>query len=124
MSPGRASEAYRRAAIEGAPPIAIVRMLYAAALRHLDRAASAVAADPRSGFDASIARADAIVTELRLALAKEPAPEIAADLAGLYLFVEDRLRRALRERRAEPVAEARAVLARLADAWERVGAPS
>lgn len=113
-----AAERYRAASIEDAPPLKVVRLLYKGALRFLERAA---ASDPAgTQFADCIGRADAIVVELRLALAGEPAPELSAELERLYLFVEAELQRALRTRGVQPLEAARGVLARLLDAWDRV----
>ncbi len=123
MNPHAAARAYREETILSAPPIKLVRMLYQGALRFLDRALEADAANPKSEFVASLARVDSIVTELRFALQKDRAPEISASLENLYLFVESQLLAAQTARSKEPLAHARNVLATLADAWNKVEMP-
>lgn len=121
MKPLSAADAYRRQSIENAPPVKVVQMLYAAALRHLDRA---LASDPGCGeggvdpaFVEALSRADEIVIELRLALDAEAAPELAGSLQQLYLFVEERIGQALSGREHGPVEEARAVMSKLQQGW-------
>lgn len=120
MKPKSAASAYREAAIENAPPLKIVHLLYEGALRFIDQA---VQIDPQQDFEAfqtKINRADAIVSELRLSLDHEAAPEISDKLNGLYLFAEDRLRTAFLERSTEPLPAARDVLNTLLDGWKQI----
>lgn len=121
MKPPSAADAYRRQSIENAPPVKVVQMLYAAALRHLDRA---LASDPHSveggsapAFVEALSRADQIVIELRLALDAEAAPELAGSLQQLYLFVEERIAQALSRREHGPLEEARTVMSKLQQGW-------
>lgn len=120
MDPRTAASAYKAEAVENAPPIKLVRMLYQGALRFVDRAAACDPKDPRSEFVTAVHRADAIVSELRLALDESFAPQLCGDLEQLYLFVESRLQGALVERDAAPLAEARSVLATLLEGWTQV----
>ncbi len=115
-----AASAYRESAFENAPPIKIVRMLYQGALRFLEQAEQLEPGPAGSRFAHFVTRADAIVAELRVALDKNRAPELAENLEQLYLFVEDRLRVALRERSKTPLGEARTVLVNLLQAWQQV----
>jgi flagellar protein FliS len=116
MDPKSAAQAYRHSLIEHAPPLKIVRLLYEGALRHLDRAAAGIA-EQRDGATENLARADAIVTELRLALDHERGAPVSHELERLYLFVEERIGRALGSRSREAIDEARGVLAVLLEAW-------
>jgi len=120
MSPDSAASAYREGALETAPPIKIVRLLYQGALSFLERALACDAGDPASEFVALVSRADAVVYELRLSLDSDRAPEIAVPLQQLYLFVEDQLQQAIRDRDPAPVVAARKVLATLYEAWSKV----
>jgi flagellar protein FliS len=121
MNHHQAADAYKSAAIENAPPLKIVRLLYAGAIRFLDQALAADAHDPRSIFVDRVHRADRIVSELRLALAHEHGSDVAHDLEQLYLFVEDRLAKAAVSRSAQWLREARLVLERLQSAWNHIG---
>jgi len=115
-----AARAYRERAIEGASPARILRMLLEGAMRNIDKAAAVDARDPRSTFVADLARADEIVTELTLAIDPEKAPELSGTTIALYDFAGARIRAAMATRDAAPAQEARAVLARLHDAWRRI----
>jgi flagellar secretion chaperone FliS len=115
-----AAQAYRESAFETAPPIKIVRLLYQGALRFLDQAAAEDPGSPASRFGEYLLRADAIVSELRLALRHEHAPAISGDLEQLYLFCEERISTALRNADRAPIATVREVLANLLEAWEQV----
>ncbi len=117
MNRDSATARYREEAVENAPPIKIVRMLYQGAVRFLDRALAADADDPGSEFVLMVQKADAIVTELRCSLREEEAPEIAENLKQLYLYVETELARSIRDRDAEHLTNARQVLATLGEAW-------
>ena len=120
MDARNAASAYRESAFENAPPIKIVRLLYQGALRFLEQAEQHDPGQTGSRFAYYVMRADAVVTELRLALDKSPAPGVSENLEQLYFFVEERLRRALRERSKAPLAEARTVLVDLLEAWQHV----
>ena len=80
-----AADAYKSSSVENAPGIKVIRMLYEGALRFLDRALALETDDPQ--FGVWVTRADAVITELRLALDREHAAEgamaagVDADLA-------------------------------------------
>jgi len=120
MNQKSAADAYRQAAIENAPPLKVVHMLYQGALRFIDQAAQIDPEKDLKGFQEKINRADAIVSELRLSLDHEAAPELTDKLNALYLFVEDRLRTAFLERSPEMLPEARSVLCTLLDGWQKI----
>ena len=120
MNSKSAANAYKSEAIENAPPIKIIRMLYQGALRFLDRAEAADPNDPTSTFIDQLGRADDIVAELRCSLAPEHAPEICEDLERLYLFCESEIGRAMTERSSEPLGAVRSVLVKLLEAWQKV----
>jgi flagellar protein FliS len=115
MNAHSAAETYRRQSIENAPPVKVVQLLYAGALRFLDQALASEPADP--AFAAGIGRADEIVVELRLALDDSAAPELAGSLRQLYLYVEERLAEASVQRQHPPARVARDILARLQQGW-------
>jgi len=120
MDTRSASEAYKNASIENAPPIKLVRMLYAGAIRFIQQAAEEDPKDPASEFLSLCNRSDEIVTELRLALDPGPNPEVAADLERLYLFVERLLAEAMLNRETASLDEAVKVLETLLGAWNEV----
>ncbi len=120
MNPNHAAQTYRQSSVENAPPIKIVRMLYEGALRFIDRAA---ACDPQTDartFALWIGRADAILTELRISLEHEPAPELAGGLEQVYEFAQFELSQALLRRDIQPLASARKVLATLLEGWRSI----
>jgi flagellar protein FliS len=121
MDPRSAASTYLQDAIENAPPVKVVHLLYQGALRFLDRAAACDPEDASSDYSHWLSRADAIVCELRLALDKEAAPEISETLEQLYYFVEDEIQEALAKRDREHVQNARAVLEKLHDGWKNLG---
>jgi flagellar protein FliS len=122
MSPDTAAARYKEAAIDSAPPVKIVQLLYEAAIRHIGQAREIdPAADPRA-FGERLRRADAIVAELRMALDPRPAPELAAQLNSLYLFVERQLQESLIAPSTEPLVPALDVLQRLLAGWRGVQA--
>lgn len=114
-----AALAYRQASFENAPPIKIVRMLYEGAIRYIDRADTMLASG-QPAWATWIARADAIVEELDLALDPAHDPEQCAELSRLYAFVQERLGSAVREQNVERLREARRVLVTLNDGWTKI----
>lgn len=114
-----AALAYRQASFENAPPIKIVRMLYEGAIRYIDRADTMLASG-QPAWATWIARADAIVEELDLALDPAHDPAQCAELSRLYAFVQERLGRAVREQNVERLREARAVLVTLSEGWTKI----
>ena len=120
MNSRDAAQTYKQESVENAPPIKILRMLYAGALRFLDRAAACDPTDPTSEFVHWTYKVEAIVSELRMSLDADQAPEFVATMQDLYGFVDRKLHEALGERRVEPLAEARGVLAKLAEAWSEI----
>lgn len=120
MNPQDAVHAYKTDTVENAPPLKLVRLLYQSCIKHIDTAARANPADPSSPFIDALSCADVVVSELRLALEKDHAPEIAGNLEQLYLFVEDTLQQAMRERSVDGLAGARNVLSTLLEAWTQV----
>ncbi len=121
MDPHSAANTYLQDAVENAPPVKVVHLLYQGALRFLDRAADCDPQDPGSEFGHWLSRADAIVCELRMALDSEAAPEISASLEQLYLFVESEIQSALTVRELEPVRNARTVIEKLHQGWKALG---
>lgn len=120
-SHAHAAEAYLASAVENAPPIKIVRMLYQGALRFIIQAEGEDAAAPSSSFVQFCSDADAIVAELRLALdAGHGSPEVVGSLIQLYLFCERELQRAMIDRSPAPLAGVKQVLTTLLEAWETV----
>ncbi len=121
MDTRAAADAYRNSTIENAPPIKIVRLLYEGALRFLEQAQRENVEDPEGRFFYLVGRADAIITELRLAIDHSvDAPEVTRNLERLYLFCEDELGKAGMERSSERLPGVTRILRTLLDAWRHV----
>ena len=120
MDAKTAASAYRESAYDNAPPLKIVHMLYGGALRFLEQAEAIDPEQDPHGFNDRLGRADGIVSELRLSLDHEKAPEVCRELSSLYLFVEDQVRRALLDHDVSAIRPARDVLATLDDAWRKI----
>lgn len=123
MHAREAASAYKQASLDTAPPLKVVHLLYEGAIRFLRQAEEADPSGPATEFVDRLRRADAIVCELRLCLDHEVAPDVAGNLASLYLFVESQIQEAMIERVTEPIGHARAVLTRLHEAWKAVEVP-
>jgi flagellar secretion chaperone FliS len=116
-----AAEAYLASSVENAPPIKIIRMLYQGALRFIMQAEMEEASDPRSRFIEHLSSADAIVSELRLALKPQLGDqEIADNLLQLYLYCERELQQAMIDRSKAPLDGVTRVMRVLLDAWNHV----
>jgi flagellar protein FliS len=120
MSYQSVAQTYKVTSLENAPPIKIIRLLYEAAIREIERARRL---DPRAeatDFNAAVHKADCIVTELRYSLNHSVAPALCGDLQALYLFAEGELGRAMGDRSGEPLAGVSKVLSTLLSAWREV----
>jgi flagellar protein FliS len=117
MSISDPTAAYRQAAIENAPPLKLVRMLYQGCLRFLGQASEAFEKGDLPRFNDRVGRAESIVTELRCSLDTPAAPELCQELETLYLYVTARLIEAIADSNPERVEEARGILQTLLSAW-------
>ena len=120
MNPRTAAKTYQQSSIENAPPVKIVRLLYEGALRYIDRAAACDPKGERQAFVQWVQRADEIVSELRIALEREPSPEIAQALERIYEFAQFELSQALIREDIQPLAHARKALATLLEGWRQI----
>ena len=120
MNPESLAAAYQASVIENAPPIKIVHMLYEGALRFLEKAEQLDPIKDIEAFTRNINRADAIISELRVSLDHECAPELSKNLDALYLFVEERIRTAFLDQKPADIGEARGVLTTLLEGWKGV----
>lgn len=113
-----AAKAYRSTSFEAAPPLKIIRMLYAGALRCLDQGAACDPLTEGPRFNEHLGKADAIVSELRCALEPVHAPELVAELDRLYDFVGSCINEAVAQRATAPLEGARRVMGVLKSAWD------
>lgn len=120
IDPRNVAQAYREAAFENAPPIKIVTLLYEGAIRFLDRAKAADPAEHAGAFTQACSRADAIVNELRCSLDHGHGSPVSGELDRLYLFVQQEIANAVLEKRPEPLAHARRVMATLLEGWSQI----
>ena len=111
---------YAQTAIESAPPLKIIHLMYEGALRLLEQAAAIDPAAEPSAFAQRLNRAQDIVSELRISLDPKPAPELAENLTALYLFVEEQIHQAINDSDAAPLQPARNVLATLLSGWKEL----
>lgn len=122
MDSRNAASTYKQSAFDSAPPLKIVHMMYEGALRFLDQAERTDLSSERIAYNQRLGRAEAIVSELRLSLRHEDAPELGRALNALYLFVEGEIREAFLEGDKSRIPSARDVLTTLLDGWKRVEA--
>jgi flagellar protein FliS len=114
-----AAAAYQASHLESAPPLKLLQLMYEGALRFLAQAEAAHATDVAL-FRERSARAQAVISELRLALEPRHAPALAEQLEALYLFGESEIRRAILEGTREPLGPVREVLSTLLDGWRQL----
>jgi flagellar protein FliS len=121
MNPGpSAAAAYKSSHFDNAPPLKLLRLMYEGALRFIDQAVAAHPDGEGARFQDRCMRAQAVVSELRMALDPSQAPELAENLDHLYLFCEERLRSAVLDPAVEPLEHAREVLSTLLDGWKSI----
>jgi flagellar protein FliS len=113
------ADSYMAASVETAPPLKIVRMLYEGAIRFISRAEDA--GIETSEGSAWVGRADAIIKELRISLDPNRDTEVCEQLGGLYLFCEEELARAVRDKDEAGLTNACEILGILKDAWLEAG---
>ena len=95
--------------------------MYEGALRFLDQASNGLREGSEARFQERCLRAQAVLSELRLALDHEQAPELAQQLEALYHFAEGQIRKAIQDGDDEALADARDVLETLLDGLEAPG---
>lgn len=118
MPANQAADAYLANAVETAPPVKILRMLYEGAIRYLLQAKQCEAAS-REQVE-WIRKAEDIITELRITLDHEANPTVAKDLNELYGFCLTELGQAVIERDPARIDAAQDVLMTLLEAWRQV----
>ena len=101
---------------EGATPHALVRILFDELLLALDAAALA-----ERQADRMQVRAMSILFALESSLDHDKGGDVALGLAQIYREARRLLLVGAKERVAEPVDKARAMIAEIADAWNQIG---
>jgi len=118
MDAKAAAETYLQEAVESAPPLKLVCMLYDGVIKAIHMARQENPHDPTSDFLNHVQKADSIIVELRLALDPEHAPEVASELHRLYIFAESRLNTAFARRELGPLDDVERVIRPLREAWK------
>jgi flagellar protein FliS len=112
--------AYFEQMIVSASPLELVCLMYDQAIASVREARAHLQRKNVTGRSKAIMRAYDILTELISALRPAEAPEIAAQLRRLYLYLQGILLKANGEQTDEPLAEAVTLLTTLSDAWKQV----
>ena len=113
-----AAAAYQNQQFDNAPPIKILQMLNAGAIRYLKVALNA---DTKSvEYRNHLRMADEIIAELRVSLDHEPNPELVANLENLYLFTQRELSHAMLEGEPSVITSSIKILETLLEAWKGV----
>jgi flagellar protein FliS len=118
MNPNSVADAYLASAVENAPPVKILRMLYEGAIRFLIKAKACKTAS-REQVE-WIRKCEDIISELRITLDHSANPQVAASLDGLYGFCLDELGDAVIQRDPSRIDGAQEVLTTLLEAWKQV----
>jgi flagellar secretion chaperone FliS len=116
----RAANAYRRVDLESAPKHQVLERLFERFLRDVATARQAIEVKDVQTKANAIDHAIRIVVELAAALDHTAAPELCANLAGLYDFVRERLGAANASLAVAPLDQASKIMADLASAFHEV----
>ena len=120
MSPpmtARAARVYRAVDLESAPKPQVLDRLLSRLLDDVELAATAIGRGQLDVKAGAIDHATCIVTELTAALDHAAAPELCANLASLYTFVQDRLSSANRSLEVDPLRQAARILDHLRESF-------
>lgn len=120
MTQNSAAAAYRSTSFETAPPLKVLRLLYAGAMRFLDQALACDIQTEPVDYNQGLSKAGAIVCELRCSLDSSHSEELAEQLESLYSFIEERLGTAALDKDKQAARDARKVLETLKDAWDKL----
>lgn len=107
--------------IDGASPHGLVKILFDELLIALDAAALAERQGDRAKTSEKQARAMSILHALESSLDFERGGDIAVGLSQIYREARRLLIAGAKDRRAEDVDQAHAMIAEIAEAWERIG---
>jgi len=112
-----AAQEYLAARVMTAPPQALHLLVVDGAIRHATRAESALESGDRATANKALDDARAFVAELIGGLNKSAAPEVAANVGSLFIFVYRRLAEADVYASAEKVRDAIKVLRLHRETW-------
>ena len=123
--PGGAGARYRNvdvsSRLEGASPHRLVAILFEELLKAIEAAQAALRMGEAGRRAERQARALSILHALEASLDHEKGGEIATSLAAIYREARRLINLAARDNSAEPMEQARAMLADIASAWEVIG---
>lgn len=111
---------YQQARVNTVSPVQVLVSLYQGAVRFLREAIARHEARDLAGRARSLAKAHAILCELRATLDHDRAPELCAQLDGLYDFCLHRIQAATIENDGQAVEPAITVLENLLAAWSEI----
>ena len=106
---------------KGATPHGLVKILFDELLLALDAAALAERQGDRMKVSDKQARAMSILFALESSLDFDKGGDVATGLAQIYREARRLLLVGAKERSADPVDQARAIVAEIADAWSQIG---
>ena len=109
---------YKQASVTSASREKLLLMLYEAAIRFTKKAQAAMEANDIAERGINIGRAFDIVIELNSTLNHEVAPELAANLEQLYMFITEQYTKANAHGDKEALANALKILEVLHKGWE------
>ncbi len=111
---------YQLSQVTHADPVQLVVMLYDGALSRIAQARQRFLEGDKVYGGIAVARAQAIIAELRKSLNLEEGKDIAENLDRLYQYIHEVLVKSLLEYRIDPLDEATRVLSELRGAWAEV----
>lgn len=114
------ADRYKTTAVKTCSPAELVLLLYDGFLRFAAEADQAIGAKDRARAGERIGRCHAILEELVAGLDAEKAPELCANLEGLYRFAMARLLRANLEQSREALAEAVVAIRPVREGWAQM----
>ena len=124
MAQTNAWQSYRQVATQTASPGQLVLMLYEGAIRFLEKARLGFSCEDPLEFNQTIhnnvLRAQAIISELNLALNMEQGADFSANLRRLYDYLDRRLHEANQLKQEGGIVEVIRRLTILRDAWSEM----
>ncbi len=120
MSTVTAAQQYRNQAIQTAPPVKIVAMLFERAILGLSRAEDAIEHRHNDAASRHLGHSTEILMELMASLDHDAGGEVAMDLERLYQFSIAHLSEAGIRKDREALAQVRTVLQPLYEAWDEL----
>ena len=113
-----AHDAYLEERILSADPLELVRVLYQAAGRAVQKARGHLAAGQIAERARAVSHAYRILAELNRSLDHQRGGDLSRRLAAMYAYMMRRLIDANRQQQDDPLVEVQGLLATLAEAWD------